>query len=250
MNLIAFPNEPLEKHLEGVTREISIRFLPKRTKLLAKFFKSYSDVDLESIRHAILYAGIFHDVGKAYEPFQEMLKQRGAAPHHEIFSVFLSDMVITKMKKDLKIIVLLAIAWHHYATRGIVLERIGGTTSKFLRVNSVQLNEYSGKMLYEILDNLFSKFGCGDEVDLTNIPKTISVNDAENLLDELGRSIRREKSNSYRTYFAVLPLLTALQVADAKIAFENRNKGTRPIHIRDITNLDAKMRIVQNLMRL
>lgn len=252
MSLIASRNEPLWKHLEDVTGEILTRFLPKRTKLLVKLLKSYSDVDSESIGHAILYTGIFHDVGKAYEPFQETLKreQKSTAPHHEIFSVFFSDMVLTKMKKDLKTIVLLAIAWHHSATRGVVLERIGGTTSKFLRVDSVKLNEYSRKMLSEILDNIFSKFGCGEEADLSNIPKTISVNDAENLLDELGRSVRREKSDLYRTYFAVLPLLTALQVADAKVAFENRKEGTPSVHVRDITNLDAKRRIIQILMRL
>ncbi|MBO3754146.1 MAG: CRISPR-associated endonuclease Cas3'' [Candidatus Brockarchaeota archaeon] len=250
MSLIASPNEPLQKHLEDVTEEILTRFLPKRAKLLVKLLKPYGDVDSKSVEHAILYAGIFHDVGKAYEPFQKMLKETGKAPHHEIFSVFFSDMVLTKMRKDLKTIVLLAMAWHHSATRGTVLERIGGTTSKYLQDDSVKLNEYSKNMLFRILDSTFLKFKCGEEVSLSNIPEIITVNDARNLLDEMGKSLRKEKSNSYTIYFAALPLLTALQIADSKIAFENRKGETLPVHLRDITNLDAKRRIVQNLMRL
>jgi CRISPR-associated endonuclease Cas3-HD len=257
MGLIAFYNpktgvcEFLQQHLEDVTREISTRFLPKRTKLLAKLLKSYVDIDLDSIKRAILYAGIFHDVGKAYYPFQETLRHKGTAPHHEVFSVFFSDKVLTKLGKELKTIVLLAIAWHHSSTRGAVLERMAGTTNRFLQVDSVRLNEDSRMELSEILGNIFSHFKCGEEADLSNIPATISVKDIENLLNDLGRSIRREKRDSYRAYYVTLPLLTALQVADAKVSFENRKTSPiPPIHIRDITNLDAERRIVQTLMKL
>lgn len=139
MGLIAYYNtkRALQQHLEDVAREISIRFLPKRMRLLAKFLKSHNDVDLDSIKRTILYADIFNDVGKAYYPFQETLRHRGTAPHHERFSVFFSDKVLTKLGKELKTIILLAIAWHHSSTRGAVLERIAGTTNRFLRVDSV-----------------------------------------------------------------------------------------------------------------
>ena len=254
MSLVAFHNEPLRKHLEDVTREILARFLSKRTKLLAKLLKSSSDIDSESINRAMLYSGIFHDVGKAYEPFQETLREQGTAPRHEIFSVFFSDKVLTKMKKELKTIVLLAIAWHHSSTRGMVLERIGGTTGKFLQFDSVKLKEHSRNELSEILDGLFSQFKCGEDVDLSNIPDEISKDNAEKLFNELGKSIRGEKNVSYRTYVATLPVLSALQVADTKVAFENRNenrnKGMSPIHIRDITDLKAKEKIVQILKGL
>lgn len=251
MVLIAFPDEPLHKHLEDVTDEISRRFLFKRSKLLTKLLKSYIDIDLDNIKHAIIYTGIFHDVGKAYEPFQETLRQKGTAPHHEVFSVFFLDKVLVKMNTCLKKIILLTIAWHHLSTRGAVLERIGGTIDKFLPIDSVKLNEYSRKVLSEILQNILLKFECGEEIDLSNIPKVISVNDVKNLLDELGRSVRREKNNSYRIYLATIPLLTALQVADAKVSFKNRKTGTTlPLYIKDITDLDIQKKIVQTLMKL
>lgn len=249
MSLIAFSDETLRKHLEDVAKEISTRFLPKRAELVVGLLKP-SDVNLESARCAMLCTGIFHDVGKAYEPFQEMLRKEGIAPRHEIFSVYFSDKVLNKKKGDLRTIVLLAIAWHHSATRGVILERIRGTTSKYLKVDSVRLNGHSREMLSEILGDLLSKFGCEEEADLSEIPEVITVDDAGNLLDELGRCIRKEESGSYRIYPAVLPLLTALQIADAKVASENRKEGIPPVHLRDITNLNAKGRVARILMGL
>jgi CRISPR-associated endonuclease Cas3-HD len=255
MGLIAFCDsetgvcEPLKQHLEYVTREISTRFLPKRTRLLAKLLESY--VDTDSIRRTILYAGILHDVGKAYDPFQETLRRKGTAPRHEVFSVFFSDKVLTRSMEELKIIVLLAIAWHHSSTRGAVLERIAGTTNRFLHADSFGLNEGSKMELYKILESMFAQFECGEEVNLSNIPTVISVEDTENLLNQLGRSLRSEKSRGYRTYRATLPLLSALQVADTKVSFENRKTSSvLPVHVRDITDLDAERRVVRALTKL
>lgn len=251
MSLIAFPNELLQEHLENVTKEILARFLSKRSKLMFKLLKPYTNIDLEIIKHAILYAGIFHDVGKAYDYFQKTLRQRGKAPRHEVFSVFFLDRVLTKIEKNLKTIVLLAIAWHHSSTRGAILERIGGTMRNFLPVDSVRLDECSKRELLETFNNIFLIFGCGEEIVLQNIPEIISVYDAEKLLDELGRCIRSEKKNLYKTYFTTLPLLTALQIADIKVAFENRKTtNTLPVYIKDITSLDSQKRIIQILKSL
>lgn len=94
---------------------------------------------------------------------------------------------------------------------------------------------------------MFLRFKCGEEADLSNIPTIISVKDVENSLNDLGRSILREKSNLYRAYHMTLPLLL-LFVADAKVSFENRKTSLiPPIHIRDLTDLDAERRIVQTL---
>ncbi|MEM2173312.1 MAG: CRISPR-associated endonuclease Cas3'' [Thermoproteota archaeon] len=249
MGLIAFPNESLLRHLEDVTEEILAHFFPKRAILLAKLLKkSYNEADLESIRRAALYTGIFHDVGKAYEPFQKMLKQKGKAPRHEIFSTFFSNKVLTKMDGNLKTIVLLAIAWHHYPTRGMIFERIGRTTSEYLQIDSVELDRNSREELFKILNNIFAKFKCGEEVTISNIPEEISRDDAEKLLDDLGKSIRGERKCSYRTYSATIPLLAVLQIADIKVSFKNRgSEKVPPIYIEDITDLNAKKRIIKIL---
>lgn len=243
MMLLAAKNESLEKHTEDVTDEVANRFLERRARTLVRIVKPEVNFSLSDAKRALLYTAIFHDIGKAYDWFQDTLAEKDTAPRHELFSAFVASRILkenafSSSSQFLRNCVLLTIAWHHYVTRGMVLPEIAETTPRFVPVKFLRLSEQRKLELVEILCSVLKKYRCEDGVDLSELPESISRDDnIKKLVDELQDVLESRDANpNGRLYFATLPVLSALQVADSLVAYRNRGTGELQIHTTDLVD--------------
>jgi len=246
--LLAAPNETLREHIEGVAEELINRFLKKRARTLSRLLRSYNiDVNLRDVEKALLYSAIFHDVGKAYDWFQERIVEAAlqglsefSVPRHELFSALATSHILAKESfaspsgsQLLRTCVLLSIVWSHSSSRGAIIPKIAETIDRFVKVNSVSLNQQRSSELVSILDSVLKRYECYDGIDLSRLPRTISITEVKKLLGELDKPLRSESKLGHLLYHVTLPVVSALQVADSLVSNRNRG-GKRREYIADL----------------
>jgi len=250
--LLAAPNETLEKHIKDVTNELVSRFLKKKACTLMRLLRSHSltsgpatvthtNVSFSDARNVFLYSAIFHDLGKAYDWFQNRIieaakknPQNFSVPRHEIFSAFaamqiLTENAFTNSFQFLRDCVLLSIVWSHSAIRGMVLPEIMYTTSDYIKVKSVYLSKRGKLEIMAILNSILAKYECEDGIDLLKLPTEISINEVEKMLKMLDKSL----NSNLLLYYATLPVLSTLQIVDSLVAHKNRG-GKPQVHVVDL----------------
>ncbi len=106
-------------------------------------------------------AGLLHDIGKGLSFFQPMLKERGVAPCHEVFSFIIANPLLEKLtrSKEEKAVVVYAIVMHHQgmssfrerAVEGVLnlrkqLKRVGWRSSSECELLSLLLEVFEGEL--------------------------------------------------------------------------------------------------------
>jgi CRISPR/Cas system-associated endonuclease Cas3-HD len=245
--LLAAPNETLEKHIKDVTNELTSRFLRKRASALMRFLRLHRiNISLSDAKNVFLYSVIFHDIGKAFDWFQNRIIeainknfQDFSVPRHELFSAFatmriLTEDAFTNFFQLLRDCVLLSIVWSHSATRGMVLPKIIYTTPNFVKVKSVYLNEWGKLEIISILNLILAEYKCEAGIDLLKLPIEISINEVGEMLKKLHKSL----NNNLLLYHATLPVLSTLQIVDSLVAHKNRG-GKPQVHIIDLPTISV-----------
>jgi CRISPR/Cas system-associated endonuclease Cas3-HD len=235
--LLAAPNETLEKHIKDVTNELVSRFLRKRACTFIRLLRSHNiNISFSDVRNVFLYSSIFHDLGKAYDWFQNRIIEAKGVPRHELFSAFVTMQILTEGAfinsfQFLRNCVLLSIVWSHSAIRGMVLPEIMHTTPDYVKVKSVYLSEQRKLEIMAILNSVLAEYECKTGIDPLKLPTEISINEVKEMLETLNKSL----NNNLLLYYATLPILSALQIVDSLVAHKNRG-GKPQVHIIDLPN--------------
>jgi CRISPR/Cas system-associated endonuclease Cas3-HD len=242
--LLAALNETLEKHIKDVTNELTSCFLKKRAYTLTRLLRAHHiNISLSDAKNVLLYSVIFHDIGKAFDWFQNRIieainrnSQNFSVPRHELFSAFatmriLTENAFTNFFQLLRDCILLSIVWSHSATRGMVLPKIMYTTPDFVKVKSVYLSERGKLEIMSILNSILAEYECEAGIDLLKLPTEISINEVEGMLKTLHKSL----NNNLLLYYVTLPVLSSLQIIDSLVAHKNRG-GKPQVHIIDLPN--------------
>jgi CRISPR-associated endonuclease Cas3-HD len=246
--LLAAPNEPLEKHIVNSVDEFINRFSPKREYMLVRLLRSYDvNIDLIDARRIFLYSIIFHDIGKAYDWFQNRIleainKQKPdfSVPRHELFSAYatsylLNENAFTNASQFLRDCILLTIIWSHSSSRGIVLKRIAETTSQYVNVEYVKLSEERKLELMSTIESILTKYECENGINLLKLPVKISINEVKEMINTLhGRIVG--SNYYYPLYYATILVLSVFQLIDSLVAYKNRG-GTPQVYIVDLPDL-------------
>jgi CRISPR-associated endonuclease Cas3-HD len=245
--LLSAPNETLEKHIKCVARELAERLLEKRARAIARFLQSYSiEVELRDAKNALLYSAIFHDLGKAYDRFQERIIEavnKGSSdfsvPRHELFSAFATSQILTEKAfinsfEFLRDCVLLSIVWSHLSSRGAILQEIRETTARYVPDKLVSLDATRKQELTSMLNSILTEYECKAGVDLSRLPVEISIDEVKEMLNALNASLEKGPyENKNLLYHAVLPILSSLQLVDSLVSHKNRG-GKQPIYVIDL----------------
>jgi CRISPR/Cas system-associated endonuclease Cas3-HD len=247
--LLAAPNEPLEKHITDSINEFINRFSPKKEYTLIKLLRSYDvNIDLIDAKRVFLYSIIFHDIGKAYDWFQNRIieaineqKRDFSVPRHELFSAYatlhlLNENAFTNAFQFLRNCILLTIIWSHSSSRGMVLKRIAETIPRYVNVEYVKLSEERILELMSMIESILTKYKCRDGIDLLKLPAKISINEVKEMLNTLHDMLYSKSIGSnYSLYYATIPVLSTLQLIDSLVAYKNRG-GCPQIYITDLPN--------------
>jgi CRISPR/Cas system-associated endonuclease Cas3-HD len=242
--LLAAPNELLEKHITDSVNEFINRFSPKKEYTLIRLLQSYDvNIDLIDVKRIFLYSIIFHDIGKAYDWFQNRIieainkqERNFSVPRHELFSAYatlhlLNENAFTNAFQFLRDCILLTIIWSHSSSRGMVLKRIAETIPQYVSVEYIKLSEERRLDLTSMIESILTKYECRDGIDLLELPAEISINEVKEMLNTLDKSVCSDRS----LYYATIPVLSTLQLIDSLVAY--RNRGGRPqIYITDLPN--------------
>jgi CRISPR/Cas system-associated endonuclease Cas3-HD len=258
--LLAAPNEPLEKHITDSVNEFINRFSPKKEYTLIRLLQSYDvNIDLIDVKRIFLYSIIFHDIGKAYDWFQNRIieainkqKRDFSVPRHELFSAYvtlhlLNENAFTNAFQFLRNCILFTIIWSHSSSRGMVLKRIAETIPQYVNVEYIKLSEEKRLELTSMVKSILTKYKCRDGVDLLKLPAKISINEVKEMLNVL-HGILHSKSvgSNCSLYYATIPVLSTLQLIDSLVAYKNRG-GCPQIYITDLPDYSIISKVREKL---
>jgi len=108
------------------------------------------------------------------------------------------------------------------------LLKIMYTTPDFVKVKSVHLSGRRKLEIISILNSILAEYKCETGIDLLKLPTEISINEVKGILKTLHKAL-----NNSLLYYATLPVLSALQIADSLVAHKNRG-GKPQVHIIDL----------------
>lgn len=139
-----------------------------------------------------------HDVGKAYNPYQSLIKGGRGAPGHEVLSAYHAKKILDL---DLEIIkaVALAIIMHHHAMR-----EISDAFATFLKYgNKYHIEDEEAKNLESLLKGINIELSLDRKLESKNL-----VTDLFNLLKNILRVPENASKQYALAYYLLHPLIT------------------------------------------
>ena len=173
---------------------------------------------------------LLHDLGKAYEPLQGSVRERGTASHHEYVSVAAASRMLRLdgLGGDARFLrdsILLSIVWHHTAMRGSdIHERRSWLADVYRRYSSdrkyVFRLEEAGELRW-IMDTLAKTFNLHNYLDVDSLPGEITLDDVNRVSSSLVEELR-DRERGLKLYAYALLILHPLMVCDNYSANTNR----------------------------
>ena len=196
-------------------------YIAKRLHLL-----NLKEVSPFDVKKAIAIAYIYHDIGKALQPFQENILCGEGARSHEIFSSIIMFKNFREQSffrcKALFNACLIAVLLHMSASRGNLISETRLFMKRFsmdAKAGRLYIDESSVDELNRIIGEAWHKLDLGDPVPIVRErPLIISQQDIEKATIALLQLTYGKSPSYYQTMFSAISILHPLLLADCYAA--------------------------------